>query len=150
MEITFKIAENSDIETLVKFIREYYEYDSHPFDDEKVRRALAKILNDTSIGRVWLLQDGSEAIGYIVLTFGYSLEAGGRDALIDEVYIRESHRGQGLGRKVIHFVEGVCSSLGIQVLNLEVERRNTAAQSFYRKVGFEDQDSYLMTKWILT
>jgi ribosomal protein S18 acetylase RimI-like enzyme len=150
VEITFKIAENSDIETLVKFIREYYEYDSHPFDDEKVRRALAKILNDTSIGRVWLLQDGSEAIGYIVLTFGYSLEAGGRDALIDEVYIRESHRGQGLGRKVIHFVEGVCSSLGIQVLNLEVERRNTAAQSFYRKVGFEDQDSYLMTKWILT
>ncbi len=150
MEITFKIAENSDIETLVKFIREYYEYDSHPFDDEKVRRALAKILNDTSIGRVWLLQDCSEAIGYIVLTFGYSLEAGGRDALIDELYIRESHRGQGLGRKVIQFVEGVCPSLGIQVLNLEVERRNTAAQSFYRKVGFEDQDSYLMTKWILT
>ncbi len=147
MEMNFRIAENSDTETLVELIGEYYEYDCHPFDDDKVRTALGNLLNDNSLGRVWLIQDGSAAIGYIVLTFGYSLESGGRDALLDELYSRESHRSQGAGRKVIQFVEGVCHSLGIQVLNLEVERRNTAAQCFYRKVGFEDQDSYLMTKW---
>lgn len=148
MEIAFEVAENSDLEMLLELIQEYYKYDAHPFDDDKIRTALVELLSDRSLGRVWLLQDNSEAIGYIVLTFGFSLESGGRDALLDELYIRERYRGQGIGRKVIQFLEEICQSLDIQVLNLEVERRNTFAQSFYRQVGFDDQDSYLMTKWM--
>lgn len=149
MEISFRLANTSDAELLMKFIQEFYEYDQHPFDDDTVRTALLKLLHDESLGRVWLIQKLSEAIGYIVLTFGYSLEYRGRDAFIDEFYIRETHRGQGVGRKTIQFIERVCPSLGIQALHIEVERNNTAAQSFYRKVEFEDQDSYLMTKWTI-
>jgi len=149
MEINCRLAKPSDAELLMKFIQEFYEYDRHLFDDYTVRTALIKLLNDESLGRVWLIQATNEAIGYIVLTFGYSLEYGGRDAFIDEFYIRESHRGQGVGRKTIEFVERVCPSLGIQALHIEVERNNTAAQRFYRKVEFEDRDSYLMTKWTI-
>ena len=148
MEITFRVADKSDTEILLKFIGKYYEFDHHPFDDETLRTALAKILNDESLGRVWLIQEGRDAIGYIVLTFGYSLEFRGREAVLDEIYIQKSHRGQGLGKRAIQFLEEICPTLEIKVLHLEVERENTVAQSFYRKVGFADQDSYLMTKWI--
>ena len=147
-EADFKIAEKSDIETLVEFIREFYEFEHLKFDESIVRTALAKILDDDSLGRVWLIQHGDEAIGYVVLTFGYSLEFRGRDAFIDELYIRESYRGQGVGMSVIQFIESVSPSLGIQALHLEVERKNTAAQNLYRKVGFKDHNRYLMTKWI--
>jgi hypothetical protein len=82
METTFKIADNSDREILMEFIREFCELDHHPFDDSTIRVALTKILNDDALGRVWLIQDGSEAIGYIVLTFGYSLEYRGRMHLL--------------------------------------------------------------------
>jgi ribosomal protein S18 acetylase RimI-like enzyme len=150
MDTNFRIAENSDTETLVEFIREFHELEHLPFDDNSVRTMLAEILNDDSLGRVWLIQERSKPIGYIVLTFCYSLEFQGRDGLIDELYIRESHRGQGIGTSALQFVEGVCPSLGIQALHLEVDRKNTAAQSLYRKVGFEDHDRYLMTKWIAT
>ncbi|HEY9606955.1 MAG TPA: GNAT family N-acetyltransferase [Allocoleopsis sp.] len=149
MKISFKLAKPSDAEIIMEFIQEFYEYDRHPFDDRTVYTALIRLLNDESLGRVWVIQDASDAIGYIVLTFAYSLEYRGRDAFIDEFYIRESHRRQGVGRKTIQFVEGVCPSLGIQALHIEVERNNTAAQRFYRKVEFEDQDSYLMTKWTI-
>lgn len=150
METNCKIAQKSDSEILVEFIREFHEVEHLPFDDKSVRTMLAEILNDDSLGRVWLIQDGSEPIGYIVLTFGYSLEFQGRDGLIDELYIRASHRGQGIGTRALQFVEGVCPSLGVQALHLEVDHKNTAAQSLYRKVGFEDHDRYLMTKWIAT
>ncbi|HCF29262.1 MAG TPA: GNAT family N-acetyltransferase [Cyanobacteria bacterium UBA11049] len=150
METSFKRAEMSDMEILMEFIREFCEVDHHPFDDFSVRVALTKIVSDDSLGRVWLIQRNSEAIGYIVLTFGYSLEYRGREAVIDEIYIRESHRGRGIGKRAIEFVEEVSPSLEIKALHLEVERENIAAQYFYRKVGFEDQDSYLMTKWIAT
>lgn len=159
MDITFKIADYSDIEILVQLIGEFHEIEHLPFDEGTIRSLLAKLLKKDYLGRVSLIQDsgnvlaGSEApnaIGYIVLTFGYSLEFLGRDAFIDELYIRESHRGQGIGTRALQFIEQMCPSLGIQALHLEADRKNTTAQAFYRKVGFEDHDRYLMTKWIAT
>jgi len=146
MEINFKIAETPDLEILVKFIREYYEFDSHLFEENSIRATLLKLLLDASVGRVWLICKGEAAVGYIVVTFGYSLEYRGRDAFIDEFYIRASDRRQGIGKRTIQFLERICPELGINALHLEVERKNTRAQNFYRQVGFVDQNRYLMTK----
>jgi diamine N-acetyltransferase len=148
MEITFKIAERGDIDLLITFIQGFYEYDHHPYDEDRVQPTLARLLEDKNLGGVWLIQADNENIGYIILTWGYSLEYYGRDAFIDELYIRESYRGQGIGLKAIAFAEETARSFGVNALHLEVERENSKAQSFYRKTGFEDQDSYLMTKWI--
>ncbi len=159
MDITFKITDYSDIEILVQLIQEFHEIEHLPFDEEKIRALLVKMMRKNSLGRVWLIQDSGDGIaqsaapnviGYIVLTFGYSLEFLGRDAFIDELYIRDSHRGQGIGTKALQFVQQVCPSLGIQALHLEVDRKHTGEQRLYRKVGFEDHDRYLMTKWIAT
>lgn len=150
METTFRIAERADSETLLEFMREYYEFDHLPFDEPIARDALAKFVDDKSLGRVWLMCDEGEAIGYLVLTLGYSLEYGGRDAFIDEVYIRASHRGRGIGQSALTFAEDVCRSLGVWALHLEVERANISAHGLYRKAGFVDHDRYLMTKRIST
>jgi len=148
MEPTFKIARPTDIETLLQFMREYYEFDHLQFDEEIARAALAKFIGDDSLGRLWLIHSRDEAIGYLVLTFGYSLEYGGRDAFIDEVYIRESSRGYGIGTRALKFAEEACRALGVRALHLEVERANVNALGVYRKVGFVDHDRYLMTKRI--
>ncbi len=118
------------------------------FNKDIIRAGLEQIVQDDSLGRVWLIYWKDEAIGYMVLTFGYSLEFHGRDALVDELYIREEYRRCGIGTKALQFVEEICCSLGIEALHLVVERKNTQAQSFYRQLGFEEQDRYLMTKWI--
>ncbi|MGH7596898.1 MAG: GNAT family N-acetyltransferase [bacterium] len=146
MNTTFKPAARADVDLLVRFMCELYEHDHLPFDEAAARQAMEKILQDHSLGRVWLIQDGEQAIGYVVLTLGYSLEYHGRDAFIDEIYIRESHRGKGIGIQIIQFVEEVCRELSVRALHLEVERANIKAQAFYHKAGFEDHDRYLLTK----
>jgi GNAT superfamily N-acetyltransferase len=148
MTETFRIAERVDIETLLEFMREYYEFDHLPFNQQVARSALAEFVDDESLGRVWLISYEGTAIGYLVLTLGYSLEYGGRDAFIDEVYIRASHRGRGIGQSALIFAEDVSRSLGVRALHLEVERANTNAYGVYRKAGFIDHDRYLMTKRI--
>jgi ribosomal protein S18 acetylase RimI-like enzyme len=150
MEATFSVAQRSDTDLLLQFMREYYEFDHLPFDEQVARAALEKLLNDASLGRVWLIHYEDEAVGYLVLTLGYSLEYGGRDAFIDEVYIRASHRGRGIGGRALVFAQDMCRSLGVRALHLEVERTNTNAQGVYRKAGFIDHDRYLMTKQIAT
>ena len=148
IETTFRIAERTDLEALVQFMREYYEFDHLPFDEQNARTALENFVGNEFLGRVWLIQYEGETVGYVVLTLGYSLEYGGRDAFVDEVYIRESHRGRGIGQRTLSFVEDVCRSLNVRALHLEVERANTGAHAVYRKTGFVDHDRYLMTKRI--
>ncbi len=54
------------------------------------RGALEVLVGDETLGRVWVICAAGAAIGYVVLTLGYSLEYGGRDACIDELYVREA------------------------------------------------------------
>jgi len=141
-------AEESDAVILLGFMREYYAFDGHHFDEEKSAAALIGLLRDQSLGRVWLILDRETPVGYIVLTLGYSLELLGRDAFIDEFYLRERYRGRGWGRKTLDFVEEEARSLGVNSLHLEVTRPNSVAKRFYGKLGFEEREHHLMTKWI--
>ncbi|HEU0055537.1 MAG TPA: GNAT family N-acetyltransferase [Longimicrobium sp.] len=147
-ETTFELATAADTETLVPMIREFYAYEGLAFDETRVRDALGQLLGDARLGRVWIVRAGGEAAGYVVLTFGFSLEFAGRDAFLDELFLREAHRGGGLGRRAIETAAEACRALGIRALHLEVERHNSAAQEFYRRMGFTDHDRYLLTRWL--
>jgi ribosomal protein S18 acetylase RimI-like enzyme len=148
MDITYRLAAIADIEMLLSYMRELYEQDHLEFDEFATCSALKQIIQDDSLGRVWLIQAEDEPIGYIVLTLGYSLEYQGRDAFVDELYLHPDYRRQGIGTKSLQFVEFICQSLKVQALHLEVNRDNIEAQQFYRKLGYEDHDRYLLTKTI--
>ena len=144
----FRLAQEADADLILEFMREYYAFDGHHFDEQNSPAALMGLLRDGSLGRIWLIQDGDAVVGYVALTLGYSLELLGRDAFIDEFYLRETYRGRGWGRQAIAFVEDAADSLGVNSVHLEVTRRNTTAHRIYRKLGFEDRQHHLMTKWI--
>ncbi len=129
-------------------LREFYAYDHIAFDEAEARRALALLLSDARLGRVYLIGVGGELAGYLVVTFGFSLEFKGRDAFVDELFLRAEMRGRGLGSRALSVAEETCRAEGVRALHLEVERANTGAQEVYRRAGFKDHDRYLLTKWI--
>mgnify|MGYP000169458008 CR=1 FL=1 len=147
MKITFKIAEFIEIDALMQLVQEFYLYDNHPFSD-RVAKAVVGLLSDESLGSIWLIFDRSEPIGYVALMFTYSLEFHGKIAMIDELFLREPYRGQGIGTQTFKLIEDFCHDRGIHALQLEVERVNTKAQEFYRKKDYKDFDRYLMTKYL--
>jgi len=138
----------NDLELVLDLMQGLYAFDHMPFDPKRARRALAGLLVNSSLGRVFLVEADGETVGYAVLTLGYSLEFGGVYALLDELFILEAYRGRGAGRQVLGFLEAVSRSLGLQALRLEVERTNRGARDLYAKTGFELHDRDLMTLWI--
>ena len=148
MELNFQIALESDCDTLVELVGEYHEFERIPFDKSEIRRALKDLLRDRTLGRAWLIRDGTVAVGYLVLCFGFSLEFLGRDAFIDEFFIRSSHRGRGWGRKAMQHVEEDARALGVQAIHLEESGRGSAARPLYEKMGYKKRDYALMTKRI--
>jgi diamine N-acetyltransferase len=148
MEATFEPARDADAELLLGMMREFNEHERIEFVEQDVRRALAQILSDERLGRVLVVRADGAAAGYLVLTFGFSLEFKGRDAFVDELYLRPEFRGRGLGRRALSHAEEVCRRLGIRALHLEVERANATAQQLYLRAGFRNHDRHLLTKWV--
>lgn len=144
----FREAQPGDVPVLLAMIREFYAFERIAFDEPAARTALSQLLGNPSFGRVWIADDAGEAVGYVVLTLGFSLEFKGRDAFIDEIFFRENHRGRGLGRQAIELAVQTCGALGVRALHLEAVREHDAAVEFYRRNGFVDHDRYLLTRWI--
>lgn len=50
-----------------------------------------------------------------------------------------SHRGQGIGRRLLEATIGAARQLGLEKIELSVYARNTNAIGLYQKQGFEDE-----------
>lgn len=142
------VAGPGDEEALVALLPEFYREEHLPWDEAVARRALRPLLADRAFGAVLLLRAAGEPAGYLVLTWGYSLEFHGRDALVDELYLRPDHRGAGWGAALLGEAERVCREEGVRALHLEVDRRNDRARRLYERLGFRDHDRYLLTRWL--
>ncbi|WP_108880864.1 GNAT family N-acetyltransferase [Anderseniella sp. Alg231-50] len=107
------------------------------------RASIDSLLAMPAQGRILLVQTpDTVTVGYAVLAFGFSLEFGGRDAFLDELFIAEAFRGQGIGRAALAAVCAWARHEGLCALHLEVERDNTAAKTLYTETGFEDRSHY--------
>ncbi len=73
---------------------EFYAESGYDLDQDGAAIAFGDLLSDPSLGRIWIL---GESVGYVVLSLGYSMEYGGRDAFVDDLFVREAHRRAGLG-----------------------------------------------------
>jgi len=148
MPVRFSLAGPADEELVLSLMREFYAIEHLTFSEAAARSALRQVLESHFHGVVALMHAGEEVAGYLVLTFGFSLEFHGRDALVDELYVREAFRGRGAGTLSLAFAEELCRTEGIHALHLEVDRANADAQRLYHRAGYQDHDRYLLTKWL--
>ena len=105
---------------------------------------LVSFLAEPRYGRAWLIEVDGAVAGYMVMCIGYSLEFGGRDAFVDEIYLQEPYRGQGIGRQAIEHMLAEAKLQGIKALHLEVDHKNANAQRLYRALGFEPRDRFML------
>jgi GNAT superfamily N-acetyltransferase len=144
----FRVATESDVDAIVDMMRRYYAEDGYPFVDAEARAATEELIRDENLGRLWVARSDNGLCGYVAVTLGYSLEYRGRDAFVDELFIAEGSRGQGLGREALSVAEAYCRRRGVRALHLEVEHHREPALELYRRLGFADDGRRLMTKWL--
>jgi GNAT superfamily N-acetyltransferase/catechol 2,3-dioxygenase-like lactoylglutathione lyase family enzyme len=143
----FLRADTCHLPELGALVEAYYTFDGIAFDAEAVRRGLATLLEDPSLGGAWLIrEDGDDPVGYFILTYGFDLEFGGRQATVTELYLRPASRGRGIGRATLSFIEEQLRAAGIGAYELQVERDNATARAFYAAAGFEAHDRIPLSK----
>jgi ribosomal protein S18 acetylase RimI-like enzyme len=136
---------SADLGVLEGLVRAYYAEDGLTYDERRQPDALARLVEGGAFGRGWLVRCGGRVVGYVILTWSFSLESGGLDGYIDELFLAPEVRGRGLGARVLALAELEARRLGLLRLYLEVEHGNRAI-NLYRRAGFVDHHRYLMSK----
>ncbi|QIN80668.1 GNAT family N-acetyltransferase [Rubrobacter marinus] len=83
-------------------------------------------------GEVYVLVDGSVVAGVLVLR---PLE----DAvLVENVAVRPSYQGSGLGRELMRFAEEFAHESGAREIHLYTNERMTENIAFYERLGYRE------------
>jgi GNAT superfamily N-acetyltransferase len=159
IEFTLRRADTDHATLVTRLIEEFCQLDHHEFDPTRVQQALGPLLASDKFGVVNLIEQPTDtappanpcvdnALGYSIVTWGYSIESGGREGLIDEFYLRR--QGTGLGSRVFPELLRALATYQLKVIFLETERPNAAARRFYQRQGFVEDDSIWMSKMVIT
>ena len=89
--------------------------------------------------RAYVAAESGAMRGVITVWLRESLFHGGQVALIDELIIDESSRGQGIGSRLVDHVVAYCARLGCAEVEVSTEADNLAARTFYARHGFAEQ-----------
>jgi GNAT superfamily N-acetyltransferase len=134
-----------DLDLLIEMNGEYCAAEGVSADPARARAGLAPLLEDDTHGSIHMVlgADGTP-VGYAVLARSWSVEIGGSEVVLDELYVRT--RNQGIGSRAIEALAAWCRDCGVKRIFLETERPNHRARALYARHGFREDDSIWMSK----
>ena len=138
------LATLEDMERVLPLVAAFHDEESIDRDDDFRRGALAPLLEGSPHGCLYLAGPRRAPIGYVIITFGWSVEFGGMDGFVDELFIRPGVRGRGIGTDILTSLPKRLSEAGMKALHLEVSRSNQAARRVYEKLRFEPREDYML------
>ncbi len=154
--VRFRQVDPSDRAALIALCAAYRRADGQEQATPLVSAAVDAALAGESLVRVFMIELLEESeqpsehaamlVGYLAISLGFSIEAGGRDAFVDELFIEPHVQGRGIGRRALQFAEQVCRELGVRRVCMEVERENMRAKRLYNSLGFRDHTRHLLSK----
>jgi len=102
----------------------------------EVREYLIEGLKKHPTTLVFLAYEGQQPIGLAICFLGFSTFAARPLLNVHDLVVRPEHRGSGIARRLLEYIEEQARRLGCCKLTLEVRADNAAAKHAYRAQGF--------------
>jgi GNAT superfamily N-acetyltransferase len=147
MNIRIDFAKEDDLPLLADLLTELFnlESDFQP-DREKQLRGLQLILDEPSIGRLFVLRIDGRVAGMANALITVSTAEGGRVVLLEDVIVRNEYRGRGLGYRLLEQVQEWAREQGMIRLTLLADSDNRLALDFYSSLNFKQSNMLVLRK----
>lgn len=143
-EVNIRIATSLDAELVFGLICELADY-------ERLRHevvATVDTIRETVFGpgsctEVLIAELDGEAAGFALYFATYSTFLGRQGIYLEDVYVREAQRGQGIGKRLLAEVARVAIERQCGRLEWSVLDWNRPAIDFYERLGADAQDEWV-------
>ena len=146
MSTSIRLAAPSDIPVLVGLMREFYGEANYALESKWASDVFSALLQDSARGMVWIAFDAERPAGYAVLTFRFSMEFGGVDGFIDDLFVRSPCRRRGIGGALLGELFSEAGRRTLLAVHVETSESNLAAVALYATQGLQDRKRLLLTK----
>lgn len=136
------LTDDADLASVVGMINDYARDpmgNGGPLPEDALARLPAG-LRDAPGAVAFLVEDGGRAVGGAMCFRGFSTYSGRPKLYIHDFSVNASHRGRGLGHRLMRAVVDHAEQTGCEKLTLEVRADNAPARAVYAKAGFGPGD----------
>lgn len=137
--MTVRTATQADIPGIVRLIQALAQHDGVPApDSHALREILQTLLHRDSTQYIVAVDDAGQVIGTMQLDFRLTTWEAATYAYIEDFFVEEQQRGQGVGSAMLHLAQQLSNHRGCVRMDLDVLKANLATRRFYERHGFED------------
>ena len=140
MRTRLHLCTPEDAERLLPLVAAFHAEEGIGSSEDQREAGVIPLLEGTPHGAAYLIGPRQAPVGYVVLSFGWSVEFGGIDGFVDEFYIRPGVRGRGMGSEALAALLASLKNSQIKALHLEVDRDSPVA-ALYERLGFAPNSS---------
>jgi GNAT superfamily N-acetyltransferase len=147
--ISIRPALQEDSPYLIDFQqRMAMETENVKLDAAVLAEGLKRLFDDPAKGKYFVAEDSGEEIGCLMITFEWSEWRCGNVLWIQSVYIKPSHRGKGVFKKMYEHIKSLVTPQSeYRGIRLYVDKTNAAAQKVYEKLGMNGEH-YQVFEWM--
>ncbi len=110
---------------------------SHTEDSfEKAMQAINMTIAPDSQSRLVLAEEDGSLLGLALLNVGISLRIGTRYLWLNELYVKNSFRNKGIGKKILLYIIHWAEHEDIKAIELETGVNNSVTKHIYQSLGF--------------
>jgi GNAT superfamily N-acetyltransferase len=144
MSITIRQAGVGDAATILHFITELARYEREPDAVETtVERLTAQLSEERPPFECLLAEVDGEPRGFALWFHNYSTWRGVRGVHLEDLFVPEQHRGQGIGKLLLATLARIAVERGCARLEWQVLDWNRPSIEFYEALGAQ-----VMREWL--
>ena len=136
MSASVNLAGEENAALCLALMEKHHAEQGLPYDDAHRIAVASPLLAGNPLGAIWLIGPARAPLGYVLVTFAWSVEAGGMVGWISEIYMRPSVRKRGIGTETLHAVAVALRAGGIKALHAEIGGADNPLLHFWKRVGF--------------
>lgn len=154
MNILIRKAQNNDFESVLRLSKALFDHEDrfgHEFNlnwtyGEKGQKYFLERFSDKN-AIIFVAEVDGKVVGYIIgFIHAYSARRKNPFCDIENIFIEEKYRKQGLGDKLIKRIIGIAKRRRVTRLRLSTIAQNELAIKFYKSHGFEEVQLILEKK----
>ena len=145
-----------DKDMWVELNKEFMEYEANDSDvwdyiNRISERELGEVFDDAMQSKeqimLLMIEADGYSVGFVNVLRGFSIWSRGKMLTIDDMYIRDEYRDQGLGTEAMKYIEDFARKNGYKRVQALGNKTNKKSNVFYVAKGYMATDMNLFVKY---
>ena len=147
MSLSIRRARPDQAGLVLGFVRELAEYEKLSHEVEATEAMIADALFGSDPRLFCAIAEwNGEPVGFAVWFLNFSTFSGRHGVYLEDLYVRPSHRGKGLGKALLVYLAKECVDNGWSRLQWAVLDWNAPSIAFYKSLGAVMLDDWTLCR----